>query len=123
MPHTAIRSRPGAALPAGYEALEPFIARWALPGSAARAGARSNSTAEERAAFYAAAAPLAGPALAALDTKPLAALTAAERTLLDLMLGFAHVSLAVEVQGKDEPWHRQWRDRMAVTAAPADRAA
>lgn len=123
MPPTAIHPRPAASLPAGYEALEPFVARWALPSSAARAGARSNSAAEERAAFYAVAAPLAEPTLAALDAKPLAALTAPERTLLDLMLGFAHVSLAVEVQGKDEPWHRQWRDRMAVTAAPADRAA
>lgn len=107
-------------LPAGYETLEPFAAEWALPTSAQRATKRGESSPEARQAFYAAALPVAGPALAALDAKPLGELDAQEKRLLDLLLTFSHIALAVEIQGEAEAQHTPWRNRMRVTAAPAD---
>lgn len=107
-------------LPEGYEALEPFAADWSLPTAAERAAKRGDATPEQRKAFYDAALPLAGAALAALDAKPLEALSEKEQRLLNLLLTFAHVSLAVEIQGEAEALHAFWRSRMQITRAPAD---
>jgi hypothetical protein len=107
-------------LPAGFESLEPFVGRFAIAGTANRAALRSNSTPEERAAFHAAAKDLIGPALDLLDTKPLDGFTEAEQRLLDLCLSFAHIALAVEVQGPDEARHATLREYMRITRSPAD---
>jgi len=107
-------------LPAGFEALEPFVADWALKGMARRAERRETSSEAERVAFFTAAKDLAGPALARLDEKPLAGLDEKERRLMDLMLGFAHVALAVEMQGDDEPKHARAARHLRITRAPAD---
>ena len=106
-------------LPESYAVLEPFVADWAPDTAAGRATKRSNSTAEERQAFYDAVQPIAAGALTELDKKPLAELDDKERRLLDLLMCFGHVSLAVEVQGDAEPQHRLWRDCMVITRAPA----
>ena len=110
-------------LPAGFEALEPFVERFALSGTAARAARRGDSTPEERAAFHAAAQPLVGPALDMLDAKPVDSLDEAEQRLLNLVLCYAHVALAVEVQGPDEDRHTGMREYMRITRSPADAAA
>ena len=55
-----------------------------------------------------------------LDTKPLDALDPAERRLLALCLSFAHVALAVELQGPDEARHAEMRAYMRITRSPAD---
>lgn len=110
-------------LPEGFEKLEPFVERFALSGTANRAARRGDSTAEERAAFHAAAGDLIGPALDLLDTRPLAALSEAEQRLLNLTLAFAHVALAVEVQGPDEERHASMRQYMRITRSPADAVA
>ena len=107
-------------LPKGFEALEPFVAKWAIKGMAARAQARLDSTEAERGAFFEAAKDLAAPALARLDQKPLAKLDASEKRLMDLMLSFAHVSIAVEMQGDNEPKHAKAAPRMRITRATAD---
>lgn len=107
-------------LPEAYAQLEPFVGQWALPTTAQRTMARSTSTAEERQAFYDAMSPLAASVIEGLDAKPLAALSDVETRLLDMALAYAHVALAVEIQGREEAWHRQWRDRMVVTRSPAD---
>lgn len=109
-------------LPAGFEALEPFVARFAIAGTANRAALRGDSTPEERAAFHAAAKDLIAPALDYLDTKPLAALDDSERRLLDLALSFSHIALAVEIQGPDEAQHAELRKYMRITRSPADAA-
>lgn len=108
-------------LPEDFAALEPFVERWAIGGSANRARSRDESDAAEREAFYAAAQPLLGPALESLDRTSLGKLSTQERTLLDLMLNFAHVSLAVEIQREDEPRHAIERHAMRITRTPADR--
>ena len=108
-----------AVLPEGFTTLEPFAASWAISGSAARAAKRGDSTDEERTAFYEAAKTLLAPALAYLDTKPFAAFTAQENRLMDMMLSLAHVALAVEGLGDDEPRHATMRQHMRLTRTPA----
>ena len=110
-------------LPSAYAALEPFATDWALPTTAERAAKRGSSTEAERQAFYDAVMPVAAQALSELDGRPLASLDASEKRLLDLLLAFSHVSLAVELQRDDEPQHAVFRQRMRITASPADKAA
>jgi len=110
-----------AVLPEGFAALEGFVDRWALDGTAERAARRSLSTAEERATFFGAASPLLDAALEHLDTRALRAFSPAEQRLMNLMLSLAHVALAVEIQGPDETKSAPWRDRMRITRSTADR--
>jgi hypothetical protein len=110
-------------LPAGFEALEPFVAKWAVEGANNRAQLRLTSNAPERVAFFEAGKPLVAPALALLDQKPLEQLDAPEQRLMLLMLSFAHVALAVEMQGDAERKHAAGARFMRITRAPADGAA
>lgn len=112
----------GQHLPAGFEALEPFVAEWALATTAARAERRSTSSPEARETFYAAAMPLLAPALAYLDSCPLADLGDGERCLMNLMMSLAHVSLAVEVHRDMEPQHAAARAAMPITRSATDRS-
>jgi hypothetical protein len=107
-------------LPAGFEALEPFVADWAIKGASNRAQRRLNSQEAERVAFFEAAKDLLAPALTRLDETPLDQLDECEKRLMDLMLTFAHVALAVEVQGDDEPRHAKDARFMTITRAPSD---
>jgi hypothetical protein len=107
-------------LPAGYEALKPFVASWAVPGSARRAQRRSDTSSEERLAFFNAVKPLIGPALTQLDQKKLTEFDPAEQRLMDMMLAFAHVALAIEMQGDAETRHATSRAAMVITKSPAD---
>ncbi len=110
----------GNLLPEGYESLEPFVAEWAVEGSQNRTEKRSNSTEAGRQAFYDATKDLIAPGLAFLDAKPLAEHDEKETRLMALFLTFAHVALAVEVQGADEDKHAALRAFMPITRAPAD---
>jgi hypothetical protein len=100
------------ALPLAFAALEPFVASWALDTSAARAQRRNDSMPEERQAFYAVIAEQLPAALELLDAKPFARHDQRERNLLNLCLAAAHVALAVEALGEDEP--------LQITRTPAD---
>ncbi|KHK91869.1 hypothetical protein [Novosphingobium malaysiense] len=106
-------------LPEGFASLEPFVAGWALPGSAARAGRRGNSTPEEREAFYSAVAGDLPRALDYLDEKGFAAFDAADERLMNMMLCLGHVALAVEQQKDAEPRHTRDRAHMHITRTPA----
>lgn len=108
-------------LPAGFEALEPFVDTWAIQGSANRMQQRLDSTMEDMKSFYEAILPLADPALTLLDQKPLEQLDAHEQNLMNLVLSLAHVSLAVEIQGPDEPHHAKWARFISITQSVADR--
>lgn len=110
-------------LPAGFEALEPFVATWALATTAERAQRRSDSTPAEREAFYQAGKDLIAPALDHLDTRPLDALSPPEQALMNLALAYAHVVLAVEIQGPDEPRHAELRKTMHIVRSPSDAVA
>ena len=107
-------------LPPGFERLAPFVAAWSLAGAANRAQRRIESSEQERMAFYAAAKDALPAALAHLDRKPLAQLDAQETRLMNLVLSFAHVALAVEVQADAEAGHAQSRRHFTITRASAD---
>jgi hypothetical protein len=109
-----------ALLPPGYESLEPFAERWAVSGTAARDAVRGASTAEEREALYASAKDRVADALAELDRKPLGELDEREQRLLNLLLSFAQVTLAVEMMGDVESSHAEFRKVMRITRSPAD---
>lgn len=110
-------------LPAGFEALEPFVRRWAIESSAARDRARGESSAADRATFYDAAKELLPAALARLDPKPLNRLDDRERRLMNMMLSLCHVAPAVEAHGDEEPKHARMRTFMPIIRTPADREA
>jgi len=107
-------------LPQEFAALQPFVAQWAAPTLAGRDAARLASTPEQRAAFYHAAGKLAPAALDHLDARPLAGFTPGERALMNLLLSLAHVALAVELQGDDEPIHARGARAMPIVRGHAD---
>lgn len=107
-------------LPEGFEALEPFAGHWAGETAAERAHLRAAYPVAERDAFHAACAPLLEAGLASLDARPLTDQSEAERRLMRMLLTFAHVSLAVEVQQDDEDKHTPLRASMRIMRAPAD---
>ena len=107
-------------LPLGFEQLAPFVDAWSLGAAALRAQRRLESSAAERLAFYAAAKDALPAALAHLDRRPLAELDDQEKRLMNLLLSFAHVALAVEVQGDDEARQAQARRHLRITRASAD---
>jgi hypothetical protein len=110
-------------LPAGFEALEAFADRFAISGTANRAQLRNDCTREEREAFYNAAKDLIAPALDLLDQKGLDKFDAAEQRLMNLTLSFAHIALAVEIQGPDEAKHARLREHMKIVRSTADAVA
>ena len=94
-------------LPPGFEALEPFVERWAAQSTSERAARRVQSSDIERKAFYEAGKALAKDALDFLDQKPMSHFDARETCLMEIMLSLAHASLALEVQKESEPVHGQ----------------
>jgi hypothetical protein len=108
-------------LPTGFEALEPFVDKWAIEGSANRMQMRLDSSMDDMKSFFEAATPLAEPALALLDQKPLSKLDNHEKNLMNLILSLAHVSLAVEIQGPDEAFHAELAQFITITQSVADR--
>ncbi len=107
-------------LPEGFVALEPFVHVWSVEGAAARDALRGSQSATERQAFFDSISPILERALDRLDKTPLADHSAAERRLMLLLLSFAHVALAVDVQGSDEAKHEINRRHLHITRAPAD---
>lgn len=107
-------------LPAGFEVLEPFVGQWAVVSTAVRDQCRSQSLPAERDAFFQSMGHLLEPALALLDQTPLTQMAAAEQRLMQLVLGFAHVAMAVEIHGDKEATHAGLRARMRITRSPAD---
>jgi hypothetical protein len=107
-------------LPEGFAELEPFAVHWAGETASARAHLRDGALFAEAEAFYAAVQPLVAPALSCLDAKALKDHDDREQRLMRLILAFAHVALAIEVQGKDEQVHSKLREHMRITRAPAD---
>lgn len=107
-------------LPKGYDALEPFADFWAVEGTANRDRVRGISTKEQREAFFEAAKGLVPQALTELDRTPLHEFSASQQRLMNLLLSFAQVTLAVEMLGDAEPRHAIFRQVMPFTRSTAD---
>lgn len=84
-------------LPAGFEALEPFVEDWAKPTRAERYEARLSKPFGELEAFYDAVAPKAEAAIEHLNELDLDALPDDATRLLWLLYSFILVSYAVNV--------------------------
>jgi hypothetical protein len=84
-------------LPGEFAGLEAFAAKWCLPTEPARYAERLASTMAEMQAFYDAAFPRVGEAMAHLDKFPLRDLPDPELNLLHLVYSLVMVSLPVEV--------------------------
>lgn len=108
-------------LPAGFAMLEPFVAQWAASSAAERAERRMHSSEAQREAFFSATADRVEAALTELDKKKLAEFNPEENRLMNLLLSFAHVALAVEIQRDHEAKQAGLRQHMKITHASADR--
>lgn len=107
-------------LPAGFEALQPFVAHWALATADQRHRARLASSEPERLAFFEGAKDLLAPGIDYLDKTPLAEFSPQQQRLMRLLLALAYISLAVEQQGHDEPKHAADARFITITRAPSD---
>jgi hypothetical protein len=107
-------------LPKGFEALECFVDTWVAHSATERDALRTHQDAASRQTFYDVVHPLLLPALDLLDQTDLSAHDAAQNNLMLLTLAYAHVALAVEVQGPDEARHARSRIGVPITRAPAD---
>jgi hypothetical protein len=106
-------------LPPGFETLEPFVEDWAFETANERAKRRLSSTEAERVAFFDAAKDVLVDGLAYLDKKPFDEYEDDERSLMQLFLSFAHIALAVEIQGDAEAEHAEGARHMTITRAPS----
>jgi hypothetical protein len=109
-----------ATLPETFSELEQFVDQWALDTADARHGARLNSSAKERADFFAALGPRAAEILDYLDTRPLDTFTNAEENLMRLMLSLAQVGMAEEIQRDQEAFHAQYARFITINRAVSD---
>lgn len=106
-------------LPELFNDLEALVPIWSISSSKARAAKRDSSTSEQRQALFSAMSTRLQEALEYLDKKSLQDFNDADQHLMNLLLSYAHVSLAVEVQGDDEEKLARWRPRMQLTCTPA----
>ncbi|MCV7150193.1 hypothetical protein [Mycolicibacterium pyrenivorans] len=106
-------------LPPGFETLEPFVDRWVCESADDRLKRRLGSTDAERVEFFDAAKDRLQDGLTYLDKKPFTEYDDDETRLMKLFLSFAHIALAVEVQGDAEPKHAVGARFMTITQAPS----
>jgi hypothetical protein len=106
-------------LPPGFETLEPFVDHWAFDTADERLKRRLNSSEADRVEFFNAAKDRLQDGLTYLDKKPFADYDDDEHRLMKLFLSFAHIALAVEVQGDAEPKHAEGARFMTITRAPS----
>jgi len=85
-----------AMLPAGFEDLEPYAARWSLATEAERYATRLSSSMDDMEAFYTAAMARTDDARAYLDGFPLDELPDDALNLLHLLYSLICISFAVE---------------------------
>lgn len=107
------------ALPAGFEALAPFVAYWARDTTDARLAARCEASMADIQAFYDTMLPLSGPALALLDSTPPHKYTPPLATLAQLVLSLAQAAVAVEMHGQPLSPNTPWPNSVRVTGAAA----
>lgn len=89
-------------LPAGFEDLEVFVAKWALPREIDRIRTRWTSPMEELRRFYDAMRPRLDAIIEHLNKFDLNQLSEPDRRLLHLSLSLAEIADAVEIYGASE---------------------
>lgn len=94
-------SKQQALLPAGFEALEPFVAEWALPTQIERERRRRSAPPEATRTFYDAMVAHMEAAIGHLNGFDLHAMPEPERRLLSLTLSLAEIAPHVELYRGD----------------------
>lgn len=102
------------ALPPGFEALETFVAYWAVAGQNERRHQRCDTTFDEIRRFYDAMLPHADAAMAHLAEFPLRDMPGPEARLMRLVLSLAQASMAVEVQASARVPNAPWPDTVRI---------
>lgn len=106
-------------LPQEFEALEPFVEKWALADFNARLTARYNGEMAELQAFYDVMQPLAEPAMQVLEAHPFEALPEDLLPLFRLVMALAHVAVSGERQRAPRPKSVKWPSNLVVIEGPA----
>lgn len=106
------------ALPAGFEALVPFVATWALPTQGQRRARRLATSMQDIQAFYDAALPLMPQVAEHLNAFALDALPEPEQRLLWLAYAFMAVAPAVEIFKQPDVLGNTFDHRRFVEAHP-----
>lgn len=106
-------------LPPGFEPLEPYVEYWALATANERAMQRLDSTEAERIEFFEAAKDLLAHGLDYLDKKPFTEYDDDEKRLMQLLLSFVHIAMAVEIQQDGESGHAEGARHITITRAPS----
>lgn len=107
-----------ARLPAGFAALEPFVAAWALPTQGERRARRLASSMPDIQAFYDAILPHTRAIAAHLKAFALDAMPAPEQRLLHLAYAFMAVAPAVEIFKQPDVLGNTFDHRRFVEAHP-----
>lgn len=102
-------------LPAGFEALEPFVEVWAKDDFQSRFETRFESRMGDIRAFYDAMQPRANDALEHLEQYPLDQIPDDAMTLFKLVMALAHVAVAVERHNQPGPKNVTWPTTLRVT--------
>ncbi|WP_295224601.1 hypothetical protein [uncultured Brevundimonas sp.] len=102
-------------LPAGFEALEPYVEVWARDDFQSRFEARFTSDMDAIREFYDQMQPRADDALRFLESLPLEALPPEAERLFKLLMALAHVAVSVERHGQPGPKGVGWPTTLRVT--------
>lgn len=90
-------------LPAGFEALQPYVADWAFLDEMGRVEKRLSLTYDEVKKFYDAGAPIFDKVMEYLRARPIGSLTPSEDALFKIALGLVEVSFTFEIYHGEFP--------------------
>lgn len=105
-------------LPSGFEALEPFVPRWARDTTEERLAIRAEAAMDDIKAFYDTMLDHADAAMTEIDRHPLDALPPETGRLARLVLALAQAAVAIELHGSPRapgtPWPNSIRLRQGA---------
>lgn len=105
-------------LPAGFEALEPFVAYWVHDTNDERRQARSTAAMADIRTFYDAIVARAGEAIAHLEAFDLDGMPPEAERLFKLLLAMNHAAIAVEMHGQPRALQSVWPSAVRITQGP-----
>ena len=111
---TATRST----LPAGFEELQPYMARWVRDSNDERRETRSNAEMGDIVSFYDAITARAPEAIAYVEKYPLDGMPADVENLFKLLLAMNHAAIAVEMHGQPRAVDSSWPSAVRITRGP-----
>nr|ALV86407.1 hypothetical protein [uncultured bacterium 16] len=105
-------------LPAGFEALEPFVTYWVRETNDQRREARSTAQMEDIQAFYDTVVPMAEQGITYLENFELGKMPPDAERLFKLLLAMNHAAIAVEMHGAPRAFDSTWPSAVRITQGP-----